>query len=664
MALIYIVEDDINIREIERYALKNSGFEVEEFDNGKDFFQRVSEQAPSLMLLDIMLPGEDGLEILSRVRKNPATEKTPVIMVTAKTTEIDKVRGLDMGADDYISKPFGVMELISRVKALLRRTEKEDDGDTLACGSIEIDNKRHSVTVQGETCELTFKEFELLKYLMINQGIVLSRDKLMNQVWGFEYEGESRTVDMHIKTLRHKLGDGGEQIKCGLCDGAVGAFMKKKINIRFIMIAALAIVVTALSAMLVYYNILKEQVFGDLKAYAHVIELLNIDDLAVEIEKDPYNPIDDDLRITLIGAEGEVLYESLLNKDEMDNHNERPEIIEAREKGEGEAIRYSATSGTHTFYYAERLQNGNVLRIGRDSVSVNRIMVNTLVIVLVIALCILFVCMGISHYLTKKLVEPIEKLATNIMLVDENNVYEEIRPFVNTIKEQHVNIINNAQLRQEFTANVSHELKTPLTAISGYAELIGNGMTGKEDTIRFSNEIHSNANRLLSLINDIIKLSELDEADHQMEMERIDLYKLAENCAQMMQVTAEKQGIRLILQGESTMVMANKGLMDEVFYNLCSNAIRYNKPGGSVTVTVGTKDERPFLSVADTGIGIPKECQERVFERFYRVDKSRSKSTGGTGLGLAIVKHIVAQHNAALHLDSELGEGTTIEIVF
>lgn len=430
------------------------------------------------------------------------------------------------------------------------------------------------------------------------------------------------------------------------------------------MIAALAIVVTALSAMLVYYNILKEQVFGDLKAYAHVIELLNIDDLAAGIEKDPYNPIDDDLRITLIGADGEVLYESLLNKDEMDNHNERPEIIEAREKGEVEAIRYSATSGTHTFYYAERLQNGNVLRIGRDSVSVNRIMVNTLVIVLVIALCILFVCMGISHYLTKKLVEPIEKLATNIMLVDENNVYEEIRPFVNTIKEQHVNIINNAQLRQEFTANVSHELKTPLTAISGYAELIGNGMTGKEDTIRFSNEIHSNANRLLSLINDIIKLSELDEADHQMEMERIDLYKLAENCVQMMQVTAEKQGIRLTLQGESTMAMANKRLMDEVFYNLCSNAIRYNKPGGSVTVTVGTKDERPFLSVADTGIGIPKECQERVFERFYRVDKSRSKSTGGTGLGLAIVKHIVAQHNAALHLDSELDEGTTIEIVF
>ena len=210
---ILIVDDDANIAELISLYLTKECFQCEIAEDGETALKLHDSFQPDLMLLDIMLPGEDGLEILGRVRKNPATEKTPVIMVTAKTTEIDKVRGLDMGADDYISKPFGVMELISRVKALLRRTEKEDDGDTLACGSIEIDNKRHSVTVQGETCELTFKEFELLKYLMINQGIVLSRDKLMNQVWGFEYEGESRTVDMHIKTLRHKLGDGGQQIK-------------------------------------------------------------------------------------------------------------------------------------------------------------------------------------------------------------------------------------------------------------------------------------------------------------------------------------------------------------------------------------------------------------------------------------------------------------------
>lgn len=213
MSLIYIVEDDVNIREIERYALKNSGFSVKEFDCGKEFFQAVEKKQPSLVILDIMLPDEDGLDILANLRRSHHTAKIPVIMVTAKTTEIDKVRGLDMGADDYMTKPFGVMELISRVKALLRRTENIAEDTVLSCANITLDTERHTVKVDDETCELTYKEFELLKYLMINEGIVLSRDKIMNQVWGFEYEGESRTVDMHIKTLRQKLGSGGAVIK-------------------------------------------------------------------------------------------------------------------------------------------------------------------------------------------------------------------------------------------------------------------------------------------------------------------------------------------------------------------------------------------------------------------------------------------------------------------
>ena len=213
--MIWCVEDDVSIRDIEIYTLEQTGFTAKGFCDGDSFWVELAttDELPELVILDIMLPGEDGVSLLKKIKASSRTRDIPVIMATAKSVEYDKIKSLDMGADDYISKPFGVMELISRVKALLRRTEKEDDGDTLACGSIEIDNKRHSVTVQGETCELTFKEFELLKYLMINQGIVLSRDKLMNQVWGFEYEGESRTVDMHIKTLRHKLGDGGQQIK-------------------------------------------------------------------------------------------------------------------------------------------------------------------------------------------------------------------------------------------------------------------------------------------------------------------------------------------------------------------------------------------------------------------------------------------------------------------
>lgn len=213
MATIYIVEDDVNIREIERYALKNSGYQVEEFETGADFFRRLEKAVPSLILLDIMLPGEDGLDILTRIRANKATAGVPIIMVTAKTSELDKVKGLDLGADDYITKPFGVMELISRVKALLRRTQNTQEESQIRHGEILLDNDRHAVYLGETPCELTFKEFELLKYLLVNQGIVLSRDKIMDQVWGFEYEGESRTVDMHIKTLRQKLGAAGSCIK-------------------------------------------------------------------------------------------------------------------------------------------------------------------------------------------------------------------------------------------------------------------------------------------------------------------------------------------------------------------------------------------------------------------------------------------------------------------
>lgn len=213
MPLIYIVEDDVDIREIERYALKNSGFETMEFECGRDMYKALEKKTPSLFLLDIMLPNEDGLDILTTLRKNKATRKVPIIMVTARSTELDKVKGLDLGADDYMTKPFGVMEMISRVRALLRRTEEAQEETVLIHGRIVMDTDKRSVLVDGVACELTYKEFELLKMLILNRGIVLSRDKIMDHVWGFEYEGESRTVDMHIKTLRQKLGESGSVIK-------------------------------------------------------------------------------------------------------------------------------------------------------------------------------------------------------------------------------------------------------------------------------------------------------------------------------------------------------------------------------------------------------------------------------------------------------------------
>lgn len=213
MALIYIVEDDTNIREIESFALKNSGYQIQDFPNAKEFYRAVKEKKPDLVLLDIMLPDEDGMEILQKLRKNPETKRLPVIMVTAKATELDRVKGLDLGADDYIIKPFGVMELISRVKALLRRSMGEVQEKILKVDEILMDDERHQVFVLDQPCELTYKEYELLRLLMQNRGIVLSRDVIMDRIWDMNCDVESRTLDVHLKTLRAKLGEGAYHIK-------------------------------------------------------------------------------------------------------------------------------------------------------------------------------------------------------------------------------------------------------------------------------------------------------------------------------------------------------------------------------------------------------------------------------------------------------------------
>ncbi len=215
---ILIVEDDTDIRELVIYALKAAGFSCAGFEDGAEFFSALSraQRAPSLILLDIMLPGDDGLSILKRLRANPDHTKIPVVMLTAKGSEADKVRGLDLGADDYVTKPFGVTELVARIRAILRRVATDGEGKgpaRIVHGNIALDRERRTVTVDGHEVPLTFREFELLDYLLVNTGIVLSRDRLMDAVWGYDYAGESRTVDMHVRTLRRKLGPAGERIK-------------------------------------------------------------------------------------------------------------------------------------------------------------------------------------------------------------------------------------------------------------------------------------------------------------------------------------------------------------------------------------------------------------------------------------------------------------------
>ena len=444
--------------------------------------------------------------------------------------------------------------------------------------------------------------------------------------------------------------------------------MKKKINIQFLLIAFLAIAATWVFAAVVFYEVVCREIMDDLKGYAKLLAATRV---LEQMEEGDSSVKAEGLRISLIKADGSVLFDSNVDIGGMENHRNRPEVAKALEEGAGEVIRQSPTLGKSTFYYAVRTEQGDVLRLAKESSSIFTIFTSTIPVIIVIAALLFGLCMVLAHYLTRSLVAPIERMADRIDDIPQEEFYRELSPVMETIRRQHEEILKNARTRQEFTANVSHELKTPLTAISGYSELIETGMTDEETTIRFAGEIHHSSRRLLTLINDIIRLSELDTAEEE-PMEEVDLLVLAQSCVDMLQISAKKHQVTLELAGEPTLIRANKGMIEEVVYNLCDNAIRYNRAGGRVWVETRTvrretsgqgQKSLAALTVRDTGIGIPAEHQERIFERFYRVDKSRSKSTGGIGLGLAIVKHIAALHDAALELESEEGVGTEIRLL-
>ena len=437
--------------------------------------------------------------------------------------------------------------------------------------------------------------------------------------------------------------------------------MKKKINLQFMFISAVGILLTFCLSTVIFYELFKSEVVDELKTYADVIKETQSYDQILQGE---YDPDVDDLRITMIKKDGKVFYDSFADAKKMENHANRQEVRQALKHGNGKAIRTSDTLDKNTFYYAVRLDDGNVLRVAKESRSIWSVFIKVMPAILILILVILAISKMLSDVLTKSLLLPIEQMSENLDHLEDITTYKELMPFINTIQEQHKNILMNAKMRQEFTANVSHELKTPLTAISGYSELIQNGMTNEEETIRFAGEIHKSAKRLLTLINDTIRLSQLDTSEQKVIYEAIDLYKIAEDCVNMLKFSAENHGITISIHGTNAYLEGNKEMLEEVVYNLCDNAIRYNNEGGKVDVTVKPVKGKIYLCVEDNGIGISKENQERIFERFYRVDKSRSKSTGGTGLGLAIVKHIIQQHGAHMELTSEKGKGTKIEIEF
>lgn len=387
---------------------------------------------------------------------------------------------------------------------------------------------------------------------------------------------------------------------------------------------------------------------------------------AVQISGTEYlNQMDEvraNTRITWISAEGTVLYDSTEDEHTFENHKNRPEVKKAFAKGEGEDIRKSDTIGEEMCYYAEKMPDGTVLRVSRTMNSAMKSAFHILPFMIFLALIMIVTAWLLSKWQIERLIRPINTLDLENPL--EQEMYPELQPLLERIEQSNKEKEAVAAMRREFSANVSHELKTPLTSISGYAEIMKDGLVRPEDMQHFSEKIYQETSRLITLVEDIIKLSRLDEGRVELEKEEVDLYELSREIISRLAPQAAKNRVRLELTGESVKYTGIRQILDEMIYNITENAIKYNNPGGKVSVWAGNTLQGKKVVVTDNGIGIPEDQIDRIFERFYRVDKSHSKERGGTGLGLSIVKHGVMLHHGEVHVESKLGEGTRIELVF
>ena len=440
--------------------------------------------------------------------------------------------------------------------------------------------------------------------------------------------------------------------------------MKRFINVRIMLISFLAILLSTVFCTLTYYSVFEREVMADLKTCTKLLSEAEYTADGDRIARLAEEMTEENIRMTLIRPDGTVAFDNVAPAGELDNHGNRAEIGQAFAEGEGSSVRLSSTIHRSNYYYAVRLEDGSVLRTAREAGSIFGLFSRAVLAVSLLGIILLAVCYLFSRALTRRILQPIREMAYHMDYreqTEQAETYPELEPILERIRDEHRNVIESSRIRQEFTANVSHELKTPLTSISGYSELIETGMATEADTRKFAAEIHGNADRLLTLINDILRLSEMEsQASVALSTEDVDLYEAAQTCAAMLEPVCEKHGVSMQVSGTHAMVRANREMMEELIYNLCDNAIRYNREGGTVRITA----EQGCLTVEDNGIGIAKEYQNRVFERFFRVDKSRSRKTGGTGLGLAIVKHIVELHQAELSIDSREGEGTVISVRF
>lgn len=455
--------------------------------------------------------------------------------------------------------------------------------------------------------------------------------------------------------------------------GAKGSLSHRMFVALVVACALVAVAVTA-AASLIYQSAFlsdeHEQLASECRTIASLLDLAE-DDATVLGELDM-----GDIRVTLVSPDGTVTYDSGADAVELPNHADRPEVAAALAGGTGSSERSSDTVGYMSLYEAVRLESGEVVRLSVDRAGVVAFLFQDLAMLCGLAVLLVGASWVVSRRLSRRFVRPI--LEIDPASGDGVAPYEELDPLVSRLNEQHKELVQRmnaiqdaADMRRDFTANVTHELKTPIASIQGAAELIRDGIARPEDVQGFAGRIYKDAHRLSVLVSDILTLSRLDESERSGDREvfgaaeRVDLLSVSSDAVERLRGRAQrKYEVTISLSGVSTPIMGNARLLDELVSNLVENAIRYNHPGGRVFVWVLPQGGRPCLRVSDTGIGIPPEAQDKVFERFYRVDKGRSRDMGGTGLGLAIVKHAATYHGADIRLESKVDEGTTITVTF
>ena len=439
--------------------------------------------------------------------------------------------------------------------------------------------------------------------------------------------------------------------------------MKRKIN---------SVIISLVVCVITLITIVSSISFSSIYEKNEIIELQNECSLVIkgyELEDISYlESIEvSSLRVTLIDLEGNVIFDNQLNESEMENHASREEFKEAKENGYGISKRYSS-SLLKTFYYVAYKLDNNIIRVSKVADSTLYILFINLWPLYIVAIVLIICSILLGFLLSKKIVDPINNI--NLEHPLENNKYKEIEPLLirietqkNELMKENEEVLNASKVRQEFTSNVSHELKTPLHVISGYAELIKEGIVKDSDVKEFGEKIYSEASRMSKLVEDIMKISKL-ESDKAIEKTQLKLKNIVVAIVDSLMIEADKKNVKFKLSLNDCSISGNYDSIYSLIFNLVDNAIKYNKTNGKITIKLQEVSNNVILSVKDTGIGIPKEDLDRIFERFYRVDKSRSKDSGGTGLGLAIVKHSLIVNNATIKVESELKKGSTFTVTF